>query len=163
MSEQEVNQPETDPKIDFNIKSQDGRLLYTSNQTELDDCFYSVIALMSWTKTFSVGNKLKLTFNTITDDQKMELLNTVKTWAKKEDASSTMFDQYLNKVNMAYYLSYIEIAGSGINLREKSIEDRRDYFGSMAEDALKLYGTYLYVFLEIIRMALLNQVNLKNS
>ena len=162
MSEQEVNQHEVDPNLNYVIKSQDGQALYTTDQKELDDCFYSVIALMSWTKTFEIGDKLKLTYTTITDDDKMKLLDHMKTWAKEKDASSTMFDQYFNKLNLAYYLSYIDIGG-GINVREKSVEDRKTFFGTMPEATLQLYGTYLFVFLEIIRKALINQVNVKNS
>jgi hypothetical protein len=166
MAEQEVNQnidPEVDPTLEYKITSKDGQLLYQSNQTELDDCFYSIIALMSWTKTFNIGAKLKLTFTTISDDSKMELLSAMKKWASDSDASSTMFDQHLNKLNMAYYLSYIDMDNNGINLREKSIEDRIKFLGSMTEAALQLYGTYLFVFLELIRKSLLNQVSLKNS
>ena len=118
---------------------------------------------MSWTKTFSIGPKLKLTFNTISDDEKLELLGSMKKWAEANDASSNMFDQYLNKVNLAYYLSFIEMNGDGINLREKKLEDRIKFLGTMAEGALQLYGTYLFVFLEIIRKTLVSQVNIKNS
>ena len=166
MSEQEVNPtgtPEVDPTLEYKITSKDGQVLYTSSQNELDECFYSVIALMSWTKTFTVGKKLKLTFTTITDNQKMELLSVMKKWAEQEDASNNMFDQHLNKLNLAHYLSYIEIDSNGINLREKEVDKRMEYLGSMPEAALQLYGTYQFVFLEIIRKALLNQVNVKNS
>ena len=166
MPEQEVNQTvtsEVDPNLEFKINSADGRLLYTTSQTELDDCFYAIIALSSWTKTFTVGTKLKLTFNTISDDDKMKLLGTMKKWASENDASSNMFEQQLNKQNMAYYLSYIEIVGDAINLRDKDMEKRMQFLGTMTESALQLYGTYLFVFLEILRKALLNQVNVKNS
>ena len=166
MAEQEVNQTvehEVDPNLDYKITSKDGQVLYQTEQKELDDCFYSIIALMSWTKTFQVGSKLKLTFSTISDDAKMELLNIVKKWASDNDASSNMFEQHLNKVNMAYYLSYIEMDGNNLNIREKTTEERIKFFGTMPEAALQLYGTYLFVFLEVIRKSLLNQVNVKNS
>lgn len=166
MAEQEVNQTsqsEIDSSLEYKIESKDGQLLYQSSQPELDDCFYSIIALMSWTKTFNIGAKLKLTFTTISDDSKMELLASMKKWASDSDASSTMFDQHLNKLNMAYYLTYIDMDGNGINLREKSIDERMKFLGTMTEAALQLYGTYLFVFLEIIRKSLINQVSLKNS
>lgn len=166
MSEQEVKQaekPEVDPEAEFKIESKDGQLLYKTSPEELDECFYSIIALMSWSKTFNIGKKLKLTFNTITDNQKMELLSSVKVWADKNEASSNMFDQQLNKTNVAYYLSYIDMDGNPINLREKKVEDRMALLGTLPEASLTIYGTYLFVFLEIIRKALLNQVNLKNS
>ena len=161
MLEAEVK-PEVETKQNLNITSKDGQLLYTTTQEELDECFYSIIGLMSFTKTFNVGSKLKLTYTTITDDQKMKLLKSMKEWAGSNDASSTMFDQMLNKLNLANYLSYIEMNGDGINLREKDLDKRLEYLGSMAEGALQLYGTYEFVFLEIIRMALLSQVSLKN-
>lgn len=166
MSEQEVNPtgtPEVDPTLEYKITSRDGQLLYQTTQQELDECFYNIIALSSWTKTFNIGTKLKLTFTTINDDQKMELLATMKKWASDSDSSSTMFDQHLNKLNIAYYLSYIDMDNSGINLREKDVDARMKFLGTMAEGALQLYGTYLFAFLEIIRKALLNQVSLKNS
>lgn len=166
MSEQEVNpnvEAVVDPLEAFKITSKDGKVLYTTSQEELDECFYSVIALSSWSKTFAVGSKLKLTFSTISDDQKMELLASMRVWADKNDASSNMFDQQLNKVNLAYYLSYIEINGSTINLREKKMDERIVYLGSMTEAALTLYGTYIFVFLEIIRLALIGELSLKNS
>jgi hypothetical protein len=166
MAEQDVNptvEVPVDPEAEFKIESRDGKLLYKTSQVELDDCFYSIIALMSWAKTFEVGTKLKLTFTTISDDQKMELLASMKKWAEVNDASSNMFDQQLNKTNLAYYLSYIDVDGSAINLREKSVAERIEFLGTMAEGALTLYGTYIFVFLEIIRKALLGQVSLKNS
>jgi hypothetical protein len=166
MAEQEVNptsQPEVDPTLEYKINSRDGQLLYQTSQEELDECFYSIIALMSWAKTFEIGSKLKLTFSTISDDQKMELLTAMKKWAEVNEASSNMFDQQLNKFNLAYYLTNIEVSGSSINLREKGVEERIQFLGSMTENALQLYGTYIYVFLEIVRKALLNQVNVKNS
>ena len=166
MSEQEVNQaekPEVDPEAEFKISSKDDTLLYKTSPEELDECFYNIIALMAWTKTFSVGKKLKLTFSTISDSTKMELLSVMKKWAEVNDASSNMFDQQLNKTNLAYYLSYIEIDGNNINLKEKKMEERQEFLGTMTEAALQLYGTYLYAFLEIIRKSLLSQVNIKNS
>jgi hypothetical protein len=166
MSDQDVNQDgsmKVDPELQFKILSKDDQLLYKTSQEELDDSFYSIIALMSWTKTFNVGSKLKLTFTTISDDQKMVLLSSMKKWASDNDASSTMFDQHLNKLNLANYLSYIEINNDPINLREKTVEDRMEFLGTQAEASLQLYGTYLYVFLEIIRKALVSQVSIKNS
>ena len=166
MSEQEVNQTdkvEVDPEAEFKIHSKDDTLLYKTSQEELDECFYSIIALMSWTKTFEVGKKLKLTFTTISDDSKMELLASMKKWSDTSEASPNMFDQQLNKLNLAYYLAYIEIDANGINLKEKPIEDRLKFLGTMTEGALTLYGTYIFVFLEVIRKALLGQISLKNS
>ena len=166
MSEQAVNptvETPVDLEAEFKINSRDEQLLYTTSQAELDDCFYSIIALMSWSKTFNVGKKLKLSFSTISDDQKMELLGTMKKWAEDNDASSNMFDQQLNKTNLAYYLSYVDIDGNGINLREKDLKARLEFLGTMTEGALQLYGTYLFVFLELIRKSLLSQVSVKNS
>lgn len=164
MSSETVNQEETKPQVnEFEIRSISGELLYTTTQQELDDCFYNILSLMSWTKTFTIGNKVKLTFSTITDKTKHELLKSVQTWADENKASANMFDSYLNKVNLAHYLSYIEMNNSAINLREKSVNDRIEFLGENAEDALKFYGTYQFVFIEIVRKSLLNQINLKNS
>lgn len=166
MAEQDVNptvETTVDLEAEFKINSRDGQLLYTTNQAELDDCFYSVIALMSWSKTFEVGKKLKLSFSTISDDDKMKLLGSMKKWAEDNEASSNMFDQQMNKTNLAYYLSYIDINDSGINLREKDQKARMEFLGTQTEAALTLYGTYIYVFLELIRKALLSQVSVKNS
>ena len=87
----------------------------------------------------------------------------LKKWAEDNDASSNMFDQQLNKTNLAYYLSYVDIDGNGINLREKDLKARLEFLGTMTEGALQLYGTYLFVFLELIRKSLLSQVSVKNS
>lgn len=166
MAEPEVNEtgkPKEDPNLRFKVFAKDGTLLYQTNQDELDDCFYSIISIMSWTKTFPVGNKLKLTFNTITEDAKMELLRSIKLWSEENSSSNTMFEQQLNRYNLANYLTYIEMGKETINLREKKLEDRINFFGTQAESALQLYGTYHYVFLEVIRLALLDQVSLKNS
>jgi len=165
MSDEQVNptvEVPVDLEAEFKILSTDNKLLYKTSQTELDECFYSVIALMSWAKTFEVGKKLKLTFTTISDDQKMELLGSMKKWAETNNASSNMFDQQLNKTNLAYYLSYIEIDSNPINLREKTIEDRMKFLGTLPEGALTLYGTYIFTFLEIIRKALISQISVKN-
>lgn len=143
------------------ISSISGELLYTTNRQELDDCFYSILALMSWNKTFSIG-KVSLTFSTISNEDKMSLLRKAQEWGKEEKASEQMFDEYMNKLNLAYYLSYIEINGNGINLKEKDLKDRLALLSMNAEDALKFYGTYVYVFQEIIRLSLLSQISLKN-
>ena len=166
MSDQEVNQtPEAkiEEKPDYSISTRDGVVLYNTNAAELDECFYSVIALMSWSKTFNVGSKLKVTLTTISEDDKMTILSSVKKWAESEKASSQMFDEQMNKYNICYYVSYIEIDGNGINLREKDVEARMKFLGTMTETALSLYGTYVYAFLEILRKSMLSQVSLKNS
>ena len=93
-----------DPNFRFKIISKDETLLYQTNQQELDDCFYAIISIMSWTKTFSVGKKLKLTFNTISEDQKMALLTSVREWSEKNNASNNMFDQYSANDNLFQYL-----------------------------------------------------------
>jgi hypothetical protein len=118
---------------------------------------------MSWTKTFTVGQKLKLTYSTISEDQKMKLLASIKEWSEATNGSNTMFEGQLNRLNLAYYLTYIEMMKDTINIREKKLEDRMSFFGTQSEHALQLYGTYHYVFLEVIRLALLDQVSLKNS
>ena len=163
MSEPEVKQTEVDPMEEFKVYSADGKLLYVSSQEELDDCFYSIISLMSYTKTFNVGSKLKLTFSTISEAKKMDLLTKMREWTKTSDSSSQMFDQQLNKMNLAYYMSYIDMDSNGINLKEKDDKARLEYFDLMAEPAMNLYGTYQYVFMELVRKALINQVSLKNS
>lgn len=144
------------------VYSKDGKRLYETNQQELDDVFFNVVALGAWTKTFVVGPYLKLTYSTITNDQKMELLESIKAWSEKAEASPNMFDEKLNVFNLSYYLAHIELKDDLINLNERKPEDRRKFFGSLADPSLTLYGTYLFVFLEIIRLALLDKVALKN-
>jgi hypothetical protein len=147
----------------FDFYSIDGTLMYTSNQEEFDDVFFSIIALGVWTKTFEVGTRLKLTFTTISESKKMDLLSKVKTWSDGLKATSQMFDQYLTKVNLCNYLSTIEIDKSIVNLREAKDDERFDTVSQQAEQALSLYGSWLYVFQEIIRRSLTAQVALKNS
>ena len=165
MADESVNDTQAVVKHDpqFDVFSIDGNLMYTSTQEEFDDCFYSIIALGVWTKTFEVGKRLKLTFTTISEMKKMELLKHVKGWTDSDKATTQMFDQYLTKTNLCHYLTAIEIDKSIVNLREGKDEDRMSLISDMAEQALALYGSWLYAFQEIIRRSLTSQVALKNS
>ena len=137
--------------------------MYISNEDEFDECFYNILSLGVWTKTFEIGKRLKLTFTTIDADAKMQLLKEVREWGDAEKATSQMFDQFITRTNLSRYLSTIELNGTMINLRQGDIAKKLELLGGMAEQAITLYGNWLYVFQEIIRRSLTSQVAIKNS
>ena len=157
-------QPVVEPELtSFDITLSDGRKVYLSSEEEFNDCFYAVLALLSWSKTFAPKPDLSLTFSTITDEDRQTLLGNVRAWAEKNNASSQMFEAYMTKVNLAYYLTVIKIQGSLVNLREQPIEKRLEYLSTMPEQAINFYGMYNFIFNEIVRRALIEPLTLKNS
>ena len=160
---EEVNQKVESPIGDFDIVLAEGRKVYTSTQEEFDECFYAVLALLAWNKTFTPKPDLSLTFSTITDEEYLSLLKEVRKWAEDNNASGQMFETYMTKVNLAYYLTVIKVQGSVINLREQPVEKRIEYLGKMPEQALNFYGMHNFIFNEIVRRSLIDSMTLKNS
>jgi len=154
---------ETPSTEQFQIQLTDGRKVYQSDEEEFGQCFYAVLALLAWNKTFNVKSDLSLTFTTITDEERQALLKNVREWADSNNASGQMFEAYMTKLNLAYYLTVIQVQGSVINLREKPVEDRIMYLSKMPEQALNFYGMYNFIFNEIVRRALIEPLTLKNS
>lgn len=147
----------------YQIKLDNDKVVYTSNPQEFDDCFYATIALSSWSKTFTPKNDLSLTFSTITNEENLELLKKLQEWSKLENASGGMFESFMTKINLAYFLTVLSVQGSTINLREKPVEDRMAYFGKQPEAVLNFYGMYNFIFNEIVRKSLVEPLALKNS
>jgi len=146
----------------FRVRNSDNTCLYKTNQKELDECFFSIIALSKWTKTFIVDDSLKLTYSSISNKLKVELLSRVQSWSEVAKPAPNLFQEELTRYNLAYYLSFIEVGGETINLRDKDVEDRLKFLQMYDENALLLYGNYQFVFSEIIRRALLSKATLKN-
>lgn len=144
------------------VKLPNGTPVYYITQEEKDEAFYGVIALMSWSKTFTIPEKkMSLTFTTISDEEKHALLARVKDWAKN-DPTTNQFENYMTKIQLAYYLSAIEMNGNLINLRDQDIEKRIEYFGRMVEQSLIFYNMYYVIFMEIVRNCLMDPLVLKN-
>lgn len=162
MPEETVQEPVQPSNTQFDIRLNDDKLVYQSNQAEFDDCFYSVLALFSWSKTFVVNDKLSLSFSTITDEEREKMLAELRDWSAKTDASGTMFEQHMTKLNLAYYLSVIQVGESTINLKEQPVEKRMEYLGKMVDQTLNFYGTYCFIFNEIVRRTLLDPLAIKN-
>lgn len=161
---EEVQQPVVDDTTKvYEIMLNDERVVYKSSLEEFDDCFYAVISLMSWSKTFTPKQDLSLTFSTITNEEHLELLKNVRTWSELNNVSGQMFESYMTKINLAYYLTVIKVQDSTINLREKPVEDRVMYLSKMPEVSLNFYGMYNFIFNEIVRKALVEPLALKNS
>lgn len=150
-------------EVDFKIALREGATIYETNQQELDDVFYNVLAFGAWTKTFELTPTIKLTFMTISDKDKSKLLTMIRDWVGKEEVSPQMLEQFMGRINLAFYLNVIEIDSSIINLKEKPVEDRITFLESMAEQTVSFYSMYAFAFNEVVRMALMSKVNLKNS
>jgi len=146
----------------YQIRLSDNSLVYTSSVEEFDDCFYSILALFSWSKTFVVNDKLSLTFSTITDTEREVMLKSLRDWSIANDASSQMFEQRMTKLNLVNYLSVIQLKDSIINLREKDVDKREEYLSMMVDQTLSFYGTYNFIFNEIVRRTLLESLSIKN-
>jgi len=162
MPEETVEEQVQPSNEQFEIRLSGEKLVYKSSQQEFDDCFYAVLALFSWSKTFTVNDKLSLTFSTITDNEREEMLKELRDWSAKTDASGTMFEQHMTKMNLAYYLTVIELPSATINLREQPVEKRMEYLSKMVDQTLNFYGTYNFIFNEIVRRTLLDPLAVKN-
>ena len=150
-----------DPDLQF--IEQGGRKLYESTQEEFDDCFYQVLALGSFVKTFTIGSKLELTFMTISQNERMQLYDELQKWGESTKLSKAMFEIETKKRELSHYLTSLSIDGNLINLREGKPEDRLSMLSGMADQAIDYYSLYLWVFLELVRRSLMAKNALKNS
>jgi len=143
----------------------DDKEIYKTSMEELTKVLTDVLSLGSFTKTFSLyGGKLELTYQTLSEGERMSGFEVVRKYAdkNKDSYSQAQLDAYRAKVNIALQLIRIKTNGSTVNLSEGVLDDRLTLLAETPEDLVRVYSKYLMVFANITSRAFNSEGIVKN-
>lgn len=148
------------------IKDLMGNILYTTNDTELEDILHKILLSGSYTKTFTLlKGMLSLTYVTLTDEERAKVYEHLKEWGKThEDATNVQIDSYSSKASVAAQLTRIEVknGGGAQNIASIPFEERIAYLSSLPEHIITAASKYLMVFMGITNRAFTEEAPIKN-